>query len=71
LAIGRAAVAVADLGRLGGEVERPPHLIAREHADRPVVIFIEAAGLGRMFEQAGLAIDNPLHFPAAMQPIDR
>ena len=71
LAIGRAAVAVADFGRLGGEVERLAHLVAGEHADRPVVVLVEAAGLGRVFEQAGLPIDELLHFAAAMQPVER
>ena len=71
LAVGRAAVAVADFRRLGRQVERLPDLGAGQHADGPVVVVVEAAGLGRVFEQLRLPIDELLHLAAAVQPVER
>jgi hypothetical protein len=71
LAVRVPAVRVAQVLRLGGEVERIPQPRRVEHRQRLGVVIVEPAGGGGVVEQARLLVDYLLQFTPRFEPADR
>ena len=70
LAVSVAAVLVAELRRLGREVERLLDAGGRQHGQRPVVEGVQPAGRVVPTEEVALAVDHPQQASAVVQAVE-
>ena len=71
LPVSRAAVCIAHLLRLGGNIERIAQLRRLEHRHRLPVIAVESARARRAIHHARLRIHELLQFAPSLHPLDR